>query len=292
MFGYVKPFKPHMRICEFETYNAIYCGLCKVLGKNYGLMSRMTLSYDFAFLGLMELALNEKEAELEPQHCLVHPFRKKSCLKSLDGLDYTAAAALILIYNKIKDDIADRKFVAKLIPLFLKLITFKAYKKASAKYPTLSKYISEQMEIQNKLEAENCKSIDRASEPSSNMLAEIASGLSQNPDEQRVLRRFGYLLGRYIYIADAFDDIEKDFRSRGFNPLIMGDSAIHDLDMQEVQKKTEDSINFTLGALADAYVQLELKRFKPITDNIVYLGLKNTFYEMMNKKNKSQQEGK
>ena len=35
MFGYVKPFKPHMRICEFETYNAVYCGLCKKLGKKY-----------------------------------------------------------------------------------------------------------------------------------------------------------------------------------------------------------------------------------------------------------------
>ncbi len=284
MFGYVKPFKPHMRICEFETYNAIYCGLCKALGKKYGFMSRMTLSYDFTFLGLMELALNDSEAELETQRCIAHPLRKKICLKSVDGLDYTASAASILLYNKIKDDISDKKFIAKIVPMFLKLFTIRAYKKASENYPNLSKYISEQMELQNKLEAENCKSIDRASEPSSNMLAEIASGLSQNIDEKRVLRRFGYLLGRYIYIADAFDDIEKDFQSRGFNPLIVGDSAIHELNMQEVQKKTEDSISFTLGALADAYVQLELKRFKPITDNIVYLGLKNTFYEMVTKK--------
>ncbi len=292
MFGYVKPFKPHMRICEFDTYNAVYCGLCKSLGKKYGFMARMTLSYDFTFLGLMELALNENEVEIVPQRCIAHPLKKKPCLKSSDGLDYTAAAASILIYNKIKDDIADKKFVAKLIPMFLKLLTTRAYKKATAIYPELSKYISEQMENQNKLEAENCKSIDRASEPSSNILAEIASGLSTSKEEQRILRRFGYLLGRYIYIADAYDDIEKDFRSRGFNPLIVGDSAIHELNMQEVQKKTEDSINFTLGALADAYVQLDLKRFKPVTDNIVYMGLKNTFYEMVNKKNKSQEDEK
>ncbi len=284
MFGYVRPFKPHMRICEFEIYNAVYCGLCKILGKNYGFISRMTLSYDFTFLGLMELALNDSEAELEPQRCIAHPLKKKSCLKSPDGLDYTAAAASILIYNKIKDDIADRKSAAKLIPMFMLQFEKKAYKKASAKYPELSNYISEQMEQQNKLEAENCKSIDRAAEPSSNILAEIASGLSDKPEEKRILRRFGYLLGRYIYITDAFDDVEKDFRSRGFNPLIVGDSAIHKLNMEEVQKKTEDSINFTLGALADAYVQLELKRYKPITDNIVYLGLKNTFYEMIKKK--------
>ena len=290
MFGYVKPFKPHMRICEFETYNAVYCGLCKKLGKNYGFMARMTLSYDFTFLGLMELALNDKETKINSQRCIAHPLKKKPCLESVDGLEYTAAAASILIYNKIKDDIADKKFIAKLVPVFLKLCTMKAYKKASSIYPELSKYISEQMDNQNKLETENCKSIDRASEPSSNILAEIASGLSENAEEKRILHRFGYLLGRYIYIADAFDDIEKDFRSRGFNPLIVGDSAIHELNMQEVQKKTEDSINFTLGALADAYVQLDLKHFKPITDNIVYMGLKNTFYEMLNKKNTLQEE--
>ena len=73
MFGYVKPFKPHMRICEYDTYKAVYCGLCKILGKEYGFVSRMTLSYDFAFLGLMALALNDSPAEIEPQRCIAHP---------------------------------------------------------------------------------------------------------------------------------------------------------------------------------------------------------------------------
>lgn len=284
MFGYVKPFKPHLRICEFETYNAVYCGLCKILGKSYGFMSRMTLSYDFAFLGLMALALNDSEIELEPQHCIAHPFRKKTCLKSSDGLDYTAASASILIYNKIKDDFNDKRFIGKLIPLFMLCVTKKAYKKAVIKYPELSEYISKQMKQQAKLENENCKSIDRASEPSSNILAEIASGLSEDETQKRILHRFGYLLGRYIYIADAFDDIEKDFHSRGFNPLILGDSAVHELNLNEIQKRTEDSINFTLGALADVYVQINIKRYKTIIDNIVYLGLKNTFYDLINKK--------
>ncbi len=286
MFGYVKPFKPHMRICEFETYNAVYCGLCKILGKNYGMMSRMILSYDFAFLALMELALNDSEAEIEPQRCIAHPFRRKACLKSVDGLDYTAAAASILIYNKIKDDISDKHFIGKLPPMFLLGLEKRAYKKAKGKYPELAEYIAEQMIQQNKLEEENCKSIDRASEPSSNMLAEIAAGIGKNDDEKRILCRFGYLLGRYIYIVDAFDDLEKDFRSRGFNPLIVGDSAINELEINEIRKKTEDSINFTLGALADAYVQLELNRYKAITDNIVYLGLKNSFYDLIKKKQK------
>jgi len=189
VFGYVKPFKPHMRICEYETYKAVYCGLCKILGKEYGFISRMTLSYDFAFLGLMALALNDSPAVVEPQRCIAHPWRKTPCLKSSDGLAYTAAAAEILIYNKIRDDLDDRRFLAKLFPWFMLKLTKRAYKKAAGLYPDLAAYTAEQMSRQAKLEKDNCKSIDRASEPSSNILAEIAAGLSEKKGQKRLLRR-------------------------------------------------------------------------------------------------------
>lgn len=284
MFGYVKPFKPHMRISEYETYQAAYCGLCKVLRRDYGFAVKMALSYDFAFLGLMALAMNDYPAEIEQQHFPAHPFKKIPCLCADEGLEFTAAAASILIYSKIKDDEEDRRFLGKLGPKIMLKLTKKAYNKAAEKYPDLAEYVAEHLKTQAKLEKENCKSIDKASEPSSNILAEIASRLSDDAEQKPILRRFGYLLGRYIYIADAFDDVEKDFRKRGFNPLILGNYVVNDLSLPEVQKKTEDSVNFTLGALADCYVQLEIKRFKPIIDNIVYLGLKNAFYDLINKK--------
>lgn len=278
-----------MRICEYETYKAVYCGLCKILGKEYGFVSRMTLSYDFAFLGLMALALNDSPAVVEPQRCIAHPWRKTPCLKSSDGLAYTAAAAEILIYNKIRDDLDDRRFLAKLFPWFMLKLTKRAYKKAAGLYPDLAAYTAEQMSRQVKLEKDNCKSIDRASEPSSNILAEIAAGLSDKEEQKRILRRFGYLLGRFVYIADAFDDVEKDFRTGGFNPLVIGNPTINDLNLPEIQRRTGDSVNFTLGALADSYVQLEIKRFKPIIDNIVYLGLKNAFYDLIRKKEENEE---
>lgn len=41
------------------------------------------------------------------------------------------------------------------------------------------------------------------------MTAAMLSLLSEEPGERRVLERLGYLLGRYIYMADALDDWEK-----------------------------------------------------------------------------------
>lgn len=284
MFGYVKPFKPHMRISEYDTYQAAYCGLCRVLKRDYGFAVKMTLSYDFAFLGLMALAMNDCPAETVQLRSSANPFKKAPCLCADEGFEFTAAAASILIYSKIKDDEEDRRFLGKLGPKIMLRLTKKAYNKAAEKYPDLAEYVAEQLKTQSKLEKENCKSVDKASEPSSNILAEIASRLSGDAEQKPLLRRFGYLLGRYIYIADAFDDVERDFRKRGFNPLILGNYVVNDLSLPEVQKKTEDSVNFTLGALADCYVQLEIKRFKPIIDNIVYLGLKNAFYDLIKKK--------
>ncbi len=284
MFGYVKPFKPNLRICEYDTYRAVYCGLCKVLGREYGFAARMTLSYDFAFLGLFEFALNDKEFKTVNQRCLAHPLKKTPCLTSLEGLDFTAAAAVILTYHKLKDDISDKGFMkrnaARLIICGLK----RGYKKAAKKLPELAGYITERLNEQTALEKEKCKSIDRASEPTAKILGEIMTYLSDDAERKNTLNRIGYLLGRYIYIADAFDDVFDDFKKSGFNPLIIGNPVINSLEYDEVQKRTETSVNFTLGALADAYVGLEFERFKPVLDNIIYLGLKRGFYELSEKR--------
>lgn len=288
MFGYIKPFKPQLRMCEYDVYRAFYCGLCKILGRHFGLAARMTLNYDFAFLGLLEYAMNDEKCSVNNQNCIAHPFKKTPCLScGNETLHFTACCSCILVYNKFLDDLKDGNIFRKAFSGIMLLIMKHSYKKASAFYPELSSYISEQMNRQFILEKEECRSIDRASDPSSSILAEMASYLSDDKEQQTLLRRFGYLLGRYIYIADAYDDIEKDFKKGGFNPLIFENNTVNELNTEQIKKIAENSINFTLGALSDVYVQLNIKRFKPILDNIIYMGLKNNFYRIANNKKPS-----
>lgn len=284
MFGYVKPYEPHMRVCDCEAYQAAWVGLRRVIGKNYGLAAKKAVSCDFVLLGLLSLSLGGYETETVNIRTLARPFKKIPCLTAGSGFDYTAAAGVIITYLKALDDLDEKRFLKKLAAKISLKAMEKAYTKASEQYPELADCTAEQIRRQNKLEKENCKSIDRASEPVSNILAKIAAEAGKTPEQKRILDRFGYLLGRYVYIAAAFDDLEKDFGSRSFNPLVMGNYVVNDLDLPEVQKKTEDSVGFTLGALSDCYVQLELEAFKPIIDNIVYLGLKNSFYDLIRKK--------
>ena len=46
MFGYVRPFKPYMRMFEYDIYKAVYCGLCKDMGRRYGFVTPLaTISH-------------------------------------------------------------------------------------------------------------------------------------------------------------------------------------------------------------------------------------------------------
>lgn len=281
MFGYVKPFEPHMRMCDYEAYEAVREGLKRTVVKKYGAAAKKAVSSDFVLLALLDISLGGYKTETATVRS---KFKKLPCMTAENGYEYTAAAGVIITYAKKEDELLDKRFLGKLFgSISLKRLE-KAYKKASGQYGGLTEYVVEQIREQRRLEKENCKSIDRASEPVSNILSKIASEAGNTAEQQRILSRFGYLLGRYVYIADAFETLEQDFAAGSFNPLVMGNCVVNDLNYPEVKKKTEDSVGFTLGSLSDCYVQLEFELFKPIVDNIVNLGLKNSFYDLIRKK--------
>ena len=69
MTGYIKAFKPELKIKDYELYKGVYCSECRVLGKLYTPIARMLLSYDFTFLSIVRLALREKCSKFENGRC-------------------------------------------------------------------------------------------------------------------------------------------------------------------------------------------------------------------------------
>lgn len=279
MFGYIKIFKPHLRICEFDTYKSVYCGLCKELGKSFGIISRFTLSYDFTFLAMLDMAVNNKNINITKQRCIAHPWKKTVCADCTEDFSFTASVAVICIYHKLQDDKHDKEIKKKILASMLLPFIKKHYKKAYLKYPELSKIVEAEMENQYKLEKEKCKSLDRASEPTANIMKAITEEIFQDKKIKRLLGRMGYLLGRYVYFCDAIQDLQDDFEHNNYNALLLQDNIteLNDDNKNKLIEITKDTINFTLGELANTYVLLSIEKYKPILDNIIYLGLKNTF---------------
>ena len=279
MFGYIKPFRPELRLREDEEYKAVYCGLCKELGRSFGLFARMTLSYDFAFMAMFFMALDEDICpSYEKCSCIAHPFKKRCRCCENRAVSLSAKAAMILTYYKLKDDLTDKGFFKKIAAAFLMPFASSARKKALA-FGNEAKFIdnaaAKMMEEQQKLEKENCGISDMAAEPTAKFLEELIS-LGGNGKNESVLRRFGYLLGRYIYLCDAIDDLESDRKNKNYNPfLFSGEDAL---------SEAKAVLFMTVAELSDDLDLLELKRYKETVENTVSLGLKSEVERIINKK--------
>lgn len=286
MFGYVKPFKPQLKICEFETYKSVYCGLCGQLGKSFGMAARLTLSYDFTFLSMLHIGLSGEAPDMDICRCYVNPLKKTPCVKNSRALGFGADIAAIMLYYKLLDNIADSGFLGKIGWSLLRPFAASARKKAAARMSGADEIIRESMRLQSVVEAGASPGLDEASQASADAMSKLFMLLPADEVTLRVLSRFGYFLGRFVYICDALDDVEADLAHGGYNPLILR-FDLKESDAPQLEKAynyARESLYMTIGEATKAYDLLELSSFRPILDNIVELGMKNSVDEIFSKK--------
>ena len=270
MFGYVRIYKPELKFKEYELYKGIYCSLCKQLGRSYGIFSRFILNYDFTLLSALLLATKTEETEFIKSHCTFCPVKKCLTCKSQDSaLEFAAAISIITVYQKIRDDFEDGNFIDKLKSVFLYPYFKAKYKKASMRYPQISEDISNQMLMQKETENSNTSSIDLAADASAKSLGFIISS-QFDKSAKEVAYRFGYCLGRFIYLCDALDDLEKDKKNKNYNVILNNN---HNISFNEIRNNYAYLLEVTADELAKAYELINFHRYKSLLDNIIYYGL-------------------
>ena len=279
MFGYIKPFRPELKIREAEDYKAVYCGLCKELGRSYGFFARMTLSYDFAFMAMLFMSLQKNCCpSFEKCSCIAHPFKKQCRCTQNEALSLSAKAAMILTFYKIKDDLSDKGFFSKIRAVLLLPFASSARKKAlssGAVAEKIDRAAKKMIEEQKAVEDKKSPLSDEAAEPTAKFLSEIML-LGGNGENEKVLERFGYLLGRYIYLCDALDDLEDDRKKGNYNPFIFGG--------ENAEKEAKSVLFLTVAELFDDLDLMELDKYKEIVENTISLGLKSEVERIITKK--------
>ncbi|MCL2486323.1 MAG: DUF5685 family protein, partial [Oscillospiraceae bacterium] len=145
--------------------------------------------------------------------------------------------------------------------------------------------------IQNQFDAEKnaARCIDSLAEPTALTISRIAELLSDDETDRRVLADFGYYLGRWIYLIDALDDLGRDVRSGSVNPIVDKFRLTRD----DIETKSgvcraaceyaDEAMNACVSRAAAAYELLDLSDYKPILDNIMYLGLANSQHGVLEK---------
>lgn len=325
MLGYVKIDKGELKVREYEVYTGYYCGVCKSIGRRYGQLPRMVLSYDAAFLAILLASLNDESDTPVQEHCIAHPVIKKKTVIRNRAIDYAGDVMLILAWYKLADDAADEgKAYAKPVMLMMKRI----FRRLNSLYPELCSSVKCHLSALSALEREKCASIDMAAEAFSKIMEDIfteglqavygseppqheppgdrgdpgISGMQDGPcgfaspgsDTRELLARAGYHLGKWVYMIDAVDDIEENIESGAYNPLLFRfkfDAANETAD--EFRARIEPDLRFNLyhylAMLSRCTDSLDIRKNAGIIENVIYFGLNRKTEEIIMRTDKDKQ---
>lgn len=290
MFGYIKAYKAELRMKDYEAYRAVYCTLCRQLGRSFGPLARFTLNYDFTFLAVLMLAMSPDCPGLERRRCACNPLVKcPGCSDGRQEISYSADVAMCMLYYKLRDDMADRGFWRRIPPALAYPWFALARKKAAARVPKADAIIAEMMERQQSVESAGEYSVDAAAEPTALALGRIfaeAVAHSGSPEDaaasrgtsnaqQRVLERLGYCLGRWVYLVDAMQDMEEDLRHEEYNPYLhrFGITRKTVGEIPRARQEILPGLNVCISEACAAFELLEIHHFREIIHNILYYGL-------------------
>jgi hypothetical protein len=217
---------------QSERHRFHYCGTCKTMGRLYGQRSRMLLNHDAVFLAELLTLLSPES----PSWNVDKAYLSYNCLSvpgSEDGmpraLQLAAASNILLTEFKVADRIKDGGLVRwRLVQRFLS----GGFRRATAMLRRSGFPVDDLRRLQDRQDEREAKPITLRRNPAAE-LRRLASPTAAatamffangaravgRPESEGAMRRLGYYFGRLVYLLDAFEDYEKDWRQGEFNAL-------------------------------------------------------------------------
>lgn len=279
MFGYITINKAEMKFKDYDVYHAFYCGLCQVLKDEHRRRGQMTLSFDMTFLLVLLSGLYEPETQIDTCTCVAHPFEKHET-RINEFTSYVGDMNVLLSYLKCKDDWADEK--KKKSYLFSRALSPEV-SKISAKYPKKTELITSLINEISANELRQETDIDKMGGYFGRIMAEI---FAPRQDEwEQSMRTIGFFLGKFIYLLDAYEDIEKDLKDGTYNPF---HPICQETDFEE---RCNGILTMMMAECSAAFEKLPIIEYVDILRNILYSGVwcrYEAVYEERNKKQENQ----
>ncbi len=291
MFGYVKPFVPELRVGEYELFRAVYCGVCRSMGRHTGQVSRFTLSYDYVFLAAVRMALTDTVPVCEKRRCIAHPLKRRSMAEDNGALAYTAAAAACMLSEKLGDDASDESGFKGLLSRTARPFVRGMIRRAGEENAPSPERIEELTAKLYQLEEAGASSVDETAAAFGEVLAYVFScGLEGSA--RVIAEEIGRAAGRFVYVCDAADDLADDLRKGRYNPILRlwGEMASEERDGKIVMsspaaESVQTATRIDLEKLGLAAELLPASHpLVPVVKNIVYLGMPHVMDVILGKK--------
>ncbi len=276
MFGYINVNRKELSEENQQIYQSYYCGLCQELKEKYGAKGQVLLNYDMTFLIVLLTGLYEPEDRTERFTCALHPTRKRTASGN-EITGYAAAMNVLLAYHNLVDDWKDeKKYTRRTMAGMLR----RDYGKIRQEYPRQTEAVERYMESLAGYERENESNIDLVAGLTGEMLGEI---FAWKQDEwYSELKTLGFYMGKYIYLMDAYEDLDKDEKHGSYNPLIKlrRDSGN---DFETLCRLMMTSM---MAECAKSFERLPILLHADILRNILYSGVWTKYEYLQLKKKK------
>lgn len=278
MFGYVTVNEDDLKVKELRRYRGFYCGLCRSLKKRHGIRGQAILPYDMVFVDLLLNGLYEKPVTEESRICLAHPLKKQHMLYN-DITDYCADMGLLLAYYKMLDDASDEKKTVRAVGA--KMLE-KRVKRIKEAWPRQSEAAENYITSLASCEKSGNSGIDEIAGLTGKALGEIL--VMEEDAWSDILRRLGLGLGKFVYLMDAYEDLEKDRKKGSYNPWEPL-AARGDFDAL-----AENVLMILMGDAAREFEKLPIIEDAEILRNIIYSGVWKKYRTLKEKKAEEKKE--
>lgn len=261
MFGYVVVNKQEMKFKEFDLYQSYYCGLCQKLKEQYGKRGQLTLSYDLTFVILLLTSLYEPDTAADVCKCIAHPFEKHPTrINEFTG--YAADMNLLLSYYKCLDDWQDEHKVGR--KLMADSLQRKC-RKIAEEYPHKAEVIRQMLQELYQCEKRQGTDIDEISGYFGEIMSEIFA--CREDEWTKELRRMGFFMGKFIYLMDAYEDMEKDRKKNNYNPFLLKESQ------ENFEEYVGSILTMMMAECSKSFERLPIVENTEILRNVLYSGV-------------------
>ena len=280
MFGYIYVNQKALSPPDRKTFQAYYCGLCQCLKKYYGIKGQMLLTYDMTFVVILLSGLYELRYKKLEFRCPMHPAKKKTSYVN-EASRYAASMNVLLSYYDLLDDWEDDRAVPKKV---MSQAIHKDFQKVQRMYPRQAAAVERYVDGLHRYELIAEKNLDAIAGLTGEMLGEIFVWKEDVWAEE--LRCMGFYMGKFIYLMDAYEDMEKDVRRNAYNPFV---EALRENPFGK-EKDAETLCKLILTSMmsecARSFERLPVLQHAEIIRNALYSGVWAKYEMVHNKRQK------
>ena len=261
MLGHMIFRKEELRFREYDRYRAFYCGLCHALSARCGPAARFALSYEMTFLTMLLTSLYDDPEETARRRCALHPLGRHMEIGG-PAADYCADLSALIAYYDLLDGWEDERRPDRFAESRL---LRGAAERAGKHLPRQRKAVEDYIRDLHDAEKRKEPILDCTANLAGRMLSELY--VWREDVYAHDLKQLGFAVGKFVALADSYEDLEKDEKKGGYNPLLPLKNR------EDFSKEMEEMLSAILAPGAEAFERLPLVEDVEILRNILYSGI-------------------